>query len=47
VAGNETRPKAGDICIFFVQQLTALKLLPATDENVAMVKKLIAEQPKI
>jgi hypothetical protein len=40
VAGDETIPKAGNTYIFFVDHLTALKLLPDTDENVALVKNL-------
>jgi len=42
VAGNEAMPKTGNTYIFFVQKPTALKLLPATDDNIAMVKKLVS-----
>ena len=37
--------KAGDFDIFFVTGATVLKLLPATDGNIATVKNLIAQLP--
>ena len=45
----EAPPETGKAYIFFVRQLNqkkVLKLVPATDENVAKTKQLIAQSPK-
>jgi len=49
VLNHESAPKVENTYVFFVEKdetrLTALKLLPATDDNIATVKKLIAQLP--
>jgi hypothetical protein len=46
---TEEAPKAGTTYIFFIKQTTSwnmvLKLLPATDDNIAKVKAMIAAAP--
>ena len=41
----EQAPKLGDSDVFFINGVTTLKLLPATDANIIAVKELIAELP--
>jgi len=41
----EQAPKLGNSDIFFINGVTTLKLLPATDANIIALKKLIAELP--